>query len=149
MFVFALPAPFSGELTLYAMFPRNQILKRVILIFILLTFSVKTYSQTTSNEGLYSNIDSRILIGKWYPIDTSGNIIEFTDSSDGFKLKVENAQLYFFTKDSSGYISSYGYYPQWPPPSCDLKLVSNDTLKATYSYSMGGGVSFLYTKKRK
>ncbi len=119
------------------------------ILFYCLLLSSSVHSQTANIFGVHSTIDSNKLIGKWYPIATTIFNIEFVNYAAEFVLEAENHHPYYFSKDSLGNIFSNGYYPMWPPPACELSLLSIDTLKVSYSHSSDAGVSYLYIKQKK
>lgn len=122
---------------------------KVLLALLICLLNHQAYPQTANLPEEVTTISSEKLIGKWHPVESTNSFIEFVDSLTGFVLKAGSHQIYCLEKDSLGNISSSGYYPQWPPPSCKLKLISADTLKVSYSNFMDKGVDFYYTRKKK
>ncbi len=132
----------------------NQIFPfRLLICLCLLLFVLKSNSQTNgsalNNTYVSSYLDSKKILGIWSLVDSIGYDIEFIDSGYEIELKSNYSHKYYFSKDSTGHMSSSGYYPQWPPPGCDLVLISNDTLKITYSPFFEPGPSFFYVKKNR
>ncbi len=67
-------------------------------------------------QSLYENkpgIDAALLAGTWVSADTFQYKIEFADEGYDMTLRsVPPGFFYYFTKDSTGIVSSSGYYPQ-------------------------------------
>ena len=74
--------------------------------------------------------------------------IEFVEDWYELVLKIPGDHPYYFLKDSLGNVSSSGFFPLWPPPSCNLKFISQDTLKVSYDPFFGNGISVLYVKRK-
>ncbi len=123
-------------------------LKHSNVIFPFVVLFHFAYSQNSTNwinqAGEPGMIDSKKLIGEWRNLDSSGEQIEFVDSVYQIVLLSPRGHPFYFQKDSIGNISEDGWFPLWPPPSCSLNFLANDTLKisltligdtlANYSY---------------
>ena len=109
-------------------------------------------SQVRSGDSLISSnppiIEAKRLTGIWISADSLFEKIEFTEDWHELVLKIPGDHSYFFLKDSLGNVSSSGFYPQWPPPSCNLIFISQDTLKVSYDPFYGQGISVLYVKSK-
>lgn len=105
----------------------------IVLVFILLDAS--SQPQSGENKLIQQDhlIESKDLIGKWRSLHNPGINIEFVDSTYQLVLISSGSNPFYFQKDSLGNVSSNGWYPQWPPPSCDLFFNSKDTLRIVYS----------------
>lgn len=126
--------------------------KRLFSILLFLFYWLhcnKANSQSNNFLADIQIISAKKITGKWYPTDTNATTIQFVDSTAGFMLTGSAVNHpYYLSKDSLGNISSSGYYPMWPPPSCYLSLIADDTLKVNYFNSMDEGVNFFYTRKK-
>ena len=111
---------------------------KLILVCLLILMS-KTDLAQKSNDSLVNypitNIDVKLLIGFWQTTDSLKTKIEFIDST-WYQLILdlkENSHPYFFIKDKQDKVSSYGFYPNWPPFSCNLNLIDPETLEISFS----------------
>lgn len=121
----------------------------ILLFLFCWLYSTQANSQSNNFLANIQIISAKKITGKWYPTDTNASVIQFVDSAAGFMLTGSAGNHpYHLSKDSLGNISSSGYYPMWPPPSCYLSLIADDTLKVNFSNSMDKGVDFFYTRKK-
>lgn len=121
----------------------------VLVIFSCCIISLQINSQSNTFNKETPVLSATKLIGKWYPVDKNASAIQFVDSAVGFTLTGTSANhFYYLSKDSLGNVSSSGYYPMWPSPSCSLSFISADTLKVNYSTSMDEGIDFYQTRKK-
>lgn len=139
---------------LFALFMANPIfsLRYIIglcLLLIVQNANAQTKESTLNIGATPSYIDSKKIIGIWFWVDSIEQYIEFMDAGYEMKLISNHSHAYYFPKDTIGNMSISGYYPLWPPPGCDLVLISNDTLKITYSPFFEPGPSFFYVKKNR
>lgn len=118
----------------------------MILIFCLIS-CFHANSQTGTDSSSNPSIESIRLIGAWNSIDSLHEKIEFVEDWYEVTLKIPGDHPYYFLKDSLGNTSSSGFYPLWPPPSCNLYFISKDTLQVSYGPFGGQGVSVLYVKR--
>lgn len=115
-------------------------LKNIKLILVcLLTLMSKTDLAQKSNDSLVNypitSIDVKLLTGFWQTTDSLKTKIEFIDST-WYQLILDlkdNSHPYFFIKDKQDKVSSSGFYPNWPPFSCDLNLIDPETLEISFS----------------
>ncbi len=120
----------------------------ILFTFTLIVFAA--FSHVQSGEGLSiptpELIRANDLIGAWRNLDTLYKDIAFVDSTWEVVLLSSDSHPFYFAKDSLGNVSSGGWYPQWPPPSCDLFFKSKDTLEVVYSV-MGDTLNKAYYLK--
>ncbi len=81
-------------------------------------------------------------------VDSTHQRAEFVDEGYQITLKGADRNPYYFSKDSTGHIYSSGYFPMWPPPGCDLELISDDSLNITFSPFFTPGKPILYLRKK-
>lgn len=123
-----------------------------IWLFCTIFCNLKAISQT-ENDSIYiharpSYLEAKLILGFWYSADSINQKVEFVD--DGYQLVLKSADInpYYFLKDSNGFVSSSGFFPMWPPPGCDLKLISKDSLSITISPFFTPGKPLLYIRKK-
>ncbi len=78
-------------------------------------------------------IDVKQLLGIWETTDSMKYRIEFTYNYFDLVMKSGDSRPYYFSKDSLDRVYSSGYYPNWPPFNCDLRLTGPGKLEVTYS----------------
>ena len=78
-------------------------------------------------------IEANLLLGFWETTDSLKSKIEFIDLKSEIQLTIPEHHPYYFYKDSLGLVSVSGFYPNWPPYDCELKLNTSDTLEITFS----------------
>ena len=89
--------------------------------------------ETFSFQDNSSRIEVKLLVGFWETTDTIKRRIEFVNSDFELKLIIPANHPYYFSIDSLQNVSSSGFYPNWPPYDCELKLITSDTLEIKYS----------------
>lgn len=107
-------------------------LSKSILPCLLLLAATVAHAQIIFDDK--PSIDAKLLAGVWVSADTFKYKIEFKD--EGYDMTLRSVPpdfFYYFSKDSTGQVSSSGYYPQWPPHGCDLKVLAGDTLQVGHS----------------
>lgn len=122
----------------------------LIIIFLICYFSIS--AQEKINYSIDSTrIDSKLIIGFWESADSNKYRIEFTDELWAVKLKanVGVANVYFFSKDSTGMMQLSGWAPNWPPYDCRLYLNTNDTLYASTWCFMCDAITSKYVRVKK
>ena len=111
---------------------------KIVLVLTCILMSKASIAQKTVDSLLnrpISNIDIKSLAGFWETTDSLKTKIEFIDSS-WYQLTLDlknNSHPYFFSKGKTNTVSSSGFYPNWPPFSCDLNLIDSKTLEMTFS----------------
>ena len=121
-------------------------------LFCTLFSSFKAISQTET-DSIYSPVtrsylEAKQIIGFWYSADSINQKVEFVDDGYQLVLNSTNTNPYYFLKDSTGKIYSAGFFPMWPPPGCDLDLISKDSLNITFSPFFTPGEPILYVRKK-
>ncbi|MBP9790990.1 MAG: hypothetical protein KBD57_10660 [Bacteroidia bacterium] len=121
-------------------------------LFCTLFSSFKAISQTET-DSIYSPVtrsylEAKQIIGFWYSADSINQKVEFVDDGYQLVLNSTNTNPYYFLKDSTGKIYSSGFFPMWPPPGCDLDLISKDSLNITFSPFFTPGEPILYVRKK-
>jgi len=123
-----------------------------IWLFCTLFCNFKAISQT-ENDSIYSPVTqtyfkAKKIIGFWYRADSIKERVEFVDDGYQIILNSTHGNPYYFLKDSTDHIYSSGFFPMWPPPGCDLDLISKDSLAITFSPFFTPGEPILYVRKK-
>lgn len=110
--------------------------EKCFLLFLMLFIALNQLSaQTTdisSKQPESTSIEAKLLAGFWESADSLKYKIEFVDANIICFLNQPGAGQYTFIKDSLNMVSPHGFIAAWPPFDCKLKLISKDTLQATY-----------------
>lgn len=104
---------------------------RIILV---IAFSIGLFGSNLSAQYDTSKIDMHLLKGVWEANDPVKHRVEFADSLFQVVLLNRSAEHpYYFPMDSLKRVSAMGYYPNWPPFDCHLKIIAPEILEISYS----------------
>ncbi len=108
------------------------------IVFLLLLLCSSSRAQPSKDSLVnypVTSIDVKSLVGYWQTIDSLKTNIQFIDTS-WYELTLDlknNSHPYFFIKDKHNKVSSSGFYPNWPPFSCNLLFIDPETLQIVFS----------------
>jgi|GEM_PF-1007137 len=112
-------------------------LKKQIFDTAFFSLCIDSNSQAQSADSLISHpsgtINVKLLTGFWQTTDSPQTIIEFIDSNF-YEITLDlkdSAHPYYFLKDKENNVNTSGFYPNWPPFSCDLKLIEPGILEVS------------------